>query len=628
MDHRIGTVFVELDLDKTRYMKAQQQLYKDATSTSLSIEENFKKLGIKTSAEFDLMRAKISNAYNSIAHDARATANDRLRAEKAMHEQLEKINEQQFGSIRNNIERQKPLITSLKDHWLAATAIIAGSVYTISRAWSMVKMGAEYDEQSGILDNLGKKYNLTADSIVSSMQMASDNLIAKTDLMTVALGGLAKGLNPRQLTNLADAATILSDAVGKDATTALQDLTQALETGRTKGLKNYLGTAIDLEATFGDLYYKLTEAEKAQALYNLTMISATELQEQQARVVDKTADDIERVEAKYKDATLAASRFFKSVIADLYGYLSSSVWEDYGKKSNYGYSNVAKINIKQEDPTAEYKAQIDALRKALEDRSVAKKNANNKLGKGATKAGEPLWLTPEEVDAREAYNDFMGYGLTNNIDASRESGFTDYSAYVQDTVNTTTSIYEKASNDWIDLSERTADAVEQNFSDFWFDAMRGELDDLGDYVNSFFTSIQRSAADVMGQMTKEFFFGNAAAGTGSMFGAFLQATFNGGALTTMADGGTINEPIYGMGKSGRKYLFGEGGEPEDVTPRSKQKSSPGGSITQNLNVTIVAADSKSFVDMANRNPDAVIGPFISALNKGNQAVISAIRRVS
>ncbi|MEN6464448.1 MAG: hypothetical protein ABFD62_04625, partial [Syntrophaceae bacterium] len=79
-DHKIGTVFVELDLDPSRYTKGQQQLYKAATQTSLNIEQNFKNLGIKSSAEFDLMRQKATNAYNMIANSAKATANDILRA--------------------------------------------------------------------------------------------------------------------------------------------------------------------------------------------------------------------------------------------------------------------------------------------------------------------------------------------------------------------------------------------------------------------------------------------------------------------------------------------------------------------------------------------------------------------
>ena len=181
---------------------------------------------------------------------------------------------------------------SLKSNWIAASVAIGAAMVAASKAWDLIKQGADYAEQQGILNNLARKYSQTADSIVASMQRASDGLIARADLMQVALAGIAKGLNPEQLTNLADAAKILGDAVGKDATTALQDLTTALETGRTKGLKNYLGRAIDLEKVFGDLCSKLTEAEKAQALYNITMIEATKLQSQQTGAVSETADEI------------------------------------------------------------------------------------------------------------------------------------------------------------------------------------------------------------------------------------------------------------------------------------------------------------------------------------------------
>lgn len=122
--HPIGRVFVELDMDVDRYTKAQRKLYKDATSTSLSIEQNFKSLGIKTSAHYDLMRQKISNAYQSIAHDARATANDLIRAEKAKNDQLAKLQNEQYG-------HQVSLLNKLKTNWIA----VAASIYAVQQAF-------------------------------------------------------------------------------------------------------------------------------------------------------------------------------------------------------------------------------------------------------------------------------------------------------------------------------------------------------------------------------------------------------------------------------------------------------------------------------------------------------------
>lgn len=120
----IGTVFVELDLDPSRYTKGQQQLLRDAKQTSFYIEDNFKALGIKSAATFDLMREKINNNFKAIANNAKATANDIVRAEEAKHRQLTALNEQQFG-------KQTSMLGSLKEQWasLAGPALLAlGSI--------------------------------------------------------------------------------------------------------------------------------------------------------------------------------------------------------------------------------------------------------------------------------------------------------------------------------------------------------------------------------------------------------------------------------------------------------------------------------------------------------------------
>ena len=237
--HAIGTVFVELDLDPSRYTKGQQQLYKDATQTALNIEENFKKLGIKSSAEFDLMRQKAQNAFEAIKNSSKATANDIIRAEQAKVDTLKRINEQQFG-------HQVGIIEGLKKNWLAASAAIYAAQAVIRKGLDMAKAGAEFTEQQGILDNLARKYKTTADSIIADMDRAANHQVAKAELIKTALGGIAKGLRPDQLMELTNAARILGDTVGEDVTTALNNMAEALESGRMRGLKRYAGTNIEL----------------------------------------------------------------------------------------------------------------------------------------------------------------------------------------------------------------------------------------------------------------------------------------------------------------------------------------------------------------------------------------------
>lgn len=89
------------------------------------MEKNFQRLGLKSGQHFDLLRAKAENAYQGIKHSSTSTANDILRAEQAKHEQLTRLNEQQFG-------RQESLIAKIKEHWLGLTAAATAVYYAVA----------------------------------------------------------------------------------------------------------------------------------------------------------------------------------------------------------------------------------------------------------------------------------------------------------------------------------------------------------------------------------------------------------------------------------------------------------------------------------------------------------------
>ena len=71
-------------------------------------------------------------------------------------------------------------------------------------------------------------------------------------------------------------------------------------------------------------------------------------------------------------------------------------------------------------------------------------------------------------------------------------------------------------------------------------------------------------------------------------------------VTQMQHGGMINEPIFGIGKSGQQYSFGEAGK-EKVTPMFGDKAKGGGSIGPvNINVNIDSV--KDDVDLEKIKP--------------------------
>jgi hypothetical protein len=320
---KLGTVFVELLLDDKVYKKNLSEQLTSTTATAKGIEQSWKVLGQRSDDIYNAQRRSYENALTLIKNSHNATKQDIIRAEQAAADKIRRINEQQYG-------HQTSMIEGLKKNWLAATAAIGAAMIVVSKAWDLAKIGAEYAEQQGILNNLSTKYKTTADEIVKAMQKASDGTVANADLMKIALGGISKGLNPEQLTELSNAAKMLADVTGETTTQALTTLSEALETGRMKALKHYAGT-IDLKDAFGELTDKLTATEKAQAMYALIIQHTTELQAQQTQVVDAAADKIERMEASYNNAKLAAGNFFKTVVAGIYDMVTAlaSVPVDY-----------------------------------------------------------------------------------------------------------------------------------------------------------------------------------------------------------------------------------------------------------------------------------------------------------
>jgi len=209
---------------------------------------------------------------------------------------------------------------------------------------------------------------------------------------------------------------------------------------------------------------------------------------------------------------------------------------------------------------------------------------------------------------------------------------------------------------WEDMSERTADAIEDNFSDFFKDAFHGELDSAADYFQAFLDSLLDSFSDMMGQMAKEAMFGGGSSGGSGWFGlaaSAAKAYFSLGAGGTTSGLGGLSESqtagalFHGGGTAGygtvpmrtvSSSLFAnaprlhKGLEVDEfpaILQRGERVIPKGGDNTirdeasikqiqkegDYYNVNINAVDSKSFVDLMDRNPQAVLTTVNRALER-------------
>lgn len=160
----------------------------------------------------------------------------------------------------------------------------------------------------------------------------------------------------------------------------------------------------------------------------------------------------------------------------------------------------------------------------------------------------------------------------------------------------------KRFNGMVQLSQRTADAMEDNFSDLFFDAFTGQLKDLGDYWEAFCNSILRAWADIMGQMTKQWIFGGGAGsidwgglftsvaglfGGSSSYSGVGTYGVNPGDINWHGTGGVITGPIIGFDRSGNVHGFGD--TAEVVVPLDRLGSGGGETIhvTNNFNISAI-----------------------------------------
>lgn len=152
----------------------------------------------------------------------------------------------------------------------------------------------------------------------------------------------------------------------------------------------------------------------------------------------------------------------------------------------------------------------------------------------------------------------------------------------------------------------------------------GQINSSGDSLSSSFMSNASSLTSSISSMISSLSSGFGGQGGGGL-GSLFSGLFGGGSSTAMAEGGTIKEPIFGVGlKSGASYTLGEK-EDELVTPMSKVK--PRGQqdvnqpIQQNtfVNFHMNAIDSKTGAEFLVKHSDVLEG-VVSRAVKNNRGV--------
>jgi tape measure domain-containing protein len=141
---------------------------------------------------------------------------------------------------------------------------------------------------------------------------------------------------------------------------------------------------------------------------------------------------------------------------------------------------------------------------------------------------------------------------------------------------------EAAGNHMQELSQRTAEAMEQNFSYLYFDVMKNKFTSLRDFGQAVLDSLTRATADYLGQLTRVGLFGEKG-GSGGLINAAVDWI---GDLFKSAQGNVIpsgpdiqryenqvvsRPTVFAFASGGRVGLMGEDGD-EAIMPLSRMAS--------------------------------------------------------
>jgi hypothetical protein len=197
---------------------------------------------------------------------------------------------------------------------LSAGAMAAG---VAAFARQSFLMAANAERLGRATENLARTFGVSGQAMVKAITDASNGTISSLDAMRMANKAMLLDVvkNEKEMSDLARIAIVLGQAMGKDAASAVDDLTTAL--GRQSPLiLDNLGIKMNLTeaearyaAMLGKTVDQLTEAEKKQAFLTAAWEKARQKAEQLGGVQIDTIGRIEQLTAAWSDFQTEFGKF-------------------------------------------------------------------------------------------------------------------------------------------------------------------------------------------------------------------------------------------------------------------------------------------------------------------------------
>jgi hypothetical protein len=188
----------------------------------------------------------------------------------------------------------------------ALTAAVGASVLALGK---MALAGEKVNAVNAQFANVATASGLAVDQFSESIIKATDGLIDDEDALQIATKGIiALGTEAAKIPEILDASRAVSRALGKDFKATFEDLSQFVETGNVRILRQY-GIVLDLEQAYkraaqsvGLTTAELTEQQKQTIRTNLALDEIPKKFAAAAQSVTPLADAFDRLKVRAANA--------------------------------------------------------------------------------------------------------------------------------------------------------------------------------------------------------------------------------------------------------------------------------------------------------------------------------------
>jgi len=372
----LGQIFVELDLDFSKFEKNQYKLLQSAKEASTSVEKNWQNLGVKSDNIFNAMRASAENSYNMIKNHAGSSTAEIARAHAAMNAKIQAANREQFGT-------HESMLSKFKSNWLAVTAAVTAAIMIMRKAWNLAEEYNEYAEMKVGLQALAMQYGVTAEAMIQMTKAASGMQLSMKEAGEMSARALTTGLNPQQIATFTEQAERLTGTLGGKMVDAFAAMEEAAGSGNSKALRQYK-IYIDLNDVVKEyaakhkmLASEIDQTTLVQIRENAIMEVARLNIEKMGPAMDSAAASMNKLKATWADIRLIIGEWLTKAA---FGATAAFQWLAAGILSAYGYA--LKLWVKMHEFQA-YLLSLVGLKNKNEEELLAESKDNMNAAFGA-----------------------------------------------------------------------------------------------------------------------------------------------------------------------------------------------------------------------------------------------------